>query len=459
MSEIGKVFVVDTSVIMHDPNSPIILADKDNTAIIPLSVLEELDNFKGANNGKGYYAREFFRSFDELRKKGSLSSGVKTGLGGTVCVNTDEIRRFRDGMGKTNDNRIILLAMKLQSKFPGIKIVSKDRALRIKAEALKVASEDYENDRVVQKIDELYSGFIPIHLSPSRDYIISEIYKQEISANEVGKDVDISLLIANQCCELISSDNKKTALAIFKKDEGKFVVVHKPKAFDPDKQKVIPINNEQCFAYAMVMDPTLTLITFWGKAGTGKTLIALLAANDLTDSGYDQILVYRPNIEVGQQMGFLPGDIKEKFQPFMYPILDNLSRILGRLIKPSKKKDTREMKKGNFDIIAEYLENELIVIEPINFIRGRSLHGKIVIVDECQNLTPHEVKTLITRAGKDTKVILTGDPTQIDNPYVDFASNGLSHVIQRFKGQNCFGNILLRKGERSALAELASNIL
>ena len=174
---------------------------------------------------------------------------------------------------------------------------------------------------------------------------------------------------------------------------------------------------------------------------------------------YDQILVYRPNIEVGQQMGFLPGDIKDKFQPFMYPILDNLARILGKPQKSGKQKNMGEQKKGNFDMVNEYLESELIVVEPINFIRGRSLHNKIVIVDECQNLTPHEVKTLITRAGVDTKVILTGDPTQIDNPYVDFASNGLSHVIVRFMGQQCFGNILLVKGERSPLSELASNIL
>jgi len=452
----GKIFIVDTSVIMHDPQAPIILADKDNVAVIPLPVLEELEHFKIEGNGKGFNAREAFRILDELRKKGALSTGVRTELGGEVVVSTMEIKKFPDGMAKTNDNRIILTAQKLKNKDQHVKIVSKDRALRIKAEALDVESEDYENDKVVRKVDELYSGFTKIDLTPTTDFVISQIYKGPISANEI-RGLDISVLHPNQCCEFVSTE-KKIALAIFKKEGGKFFKVHKPK--DLADKKVGPINNEQAFASALMFDEELSIITLFGKAGTGKTLMALSVACELVGTDkYDQILVYRPNIEVGQQMGFLPGDIEEKFQPFMYPILDNLARILGKPSKSGKKSSMTEQKRGNFDLVNEYLENEMIVIEPINFIRGRSLHNKIVIVDECQNLTPHEVKTLITRAGLDTKVILTGDPTQIDNPYVDFASNGLSHVIVRFIGQQCFGNILLVKGERSPLSELASNIL
>ncbi|MBN1326155.1 PhoH family protein [Candidatus Falkowbacteria bacterium] len=451
----GKVFIVDTSVIMHDPQAPIILADKDNLAVIPLPVLEELEHFKVEGNGKGFNAREAFRILDELRKKGALSTGVKTELGGEVVVSTTEIKRFPDGMARTNDNRIILTAQKMKHKNPQVKIVSKDRALRIKAEALGIESEDYENDKVVRKVEELYSGFTKINLTSTTDFVISQIYKAPVSVNEI-RGLDLSALHPNQCCEFVSAEGK-TALAIFKKEGGKFFRVHKPKDY-PDK-KVGPINNEQAFASALINDEELSIITLFGKAGTGKTLMALSVACDLVGEKYDQILVYRPNIEVGQQMGFLPGDIEEKFQPFMYPILDNLARILGKPTKMGKKTGTADQKRGNFDLASEYLENELIVIEPINFIRGRSLHSKIVIVDECQNLTPHEVKTLITRAGMDTKVILTGDPTQIDNPYVDFASNGLSHVIVRFIGQQCFGNILLIKGERSPLSELASNIL
>lgn len=452
----GKVFIVDTSVIMHDPQSPIILADKDNVAVVPLPVLEELEHFKIMGNGKGFNAREAFRILDELRKRGSLSTGVKTDMGGEVVVSTFEIKKFPDGMAKTNDNRIILTALKLQKKDSRVKVVSKDRALRIKAEAMGVESEDYENDKVVRQVEELYSGFKQIKLSSPNDFVISRIYQGPISANAIS-GLDLSTLYPNQCIEFVSSDSK-TALAIFKKQDGKFLKVHKPKDY-PDK-KVWPINNEQAFANALINDENISIVTLFGKAGTGKTLMALSVACDLVGTEkYDQILVYRPNIEVGQQMGFLPGDIKDKFQPFMYPILDNLARILGKPQKSGKQKGMGEQKKGNFDLVNEYLESELIVIEPINFIRGRSLHNKIVIVDECQNLTPHEVKTLITRAGLDTKVILTGDPTQIDNPYVDFASNGLSHVIVRFMGQQCFGNILLVKGERSPLSELASNIL
>ncbi len=303
---------------------------------------------------------------------------------------------------------------------------------------------------------DLYSGFAEINLKSEQTGLLDKIYIDGfLDAGLLDGAVRLGELYPNQCCRI--NFDKKCVLALYKKKDGRFNLARKEKDFQG--REIKPINEEQAFAYALLSDPQIELVTLVGKAGTGKTLMSLLAGYGQLEKLYEQLLIYRPNIELGQKLGFLPGEKNEKFALWMPPVLDNLNLIVKEDKKKISQKYKMSEKDGNFSRVKELIYEGFIDIEPINYIRGRSLHQKFVIVDEAQNFDKHEIKTIITRAGKNTKMVLTGDISQIDNHKVDARSNGLSHVINRFKGQEFFGHIILRKSERSPLAELAANLL
>lgn len=309
---------------------------------------------------------------------------------------------------------------------------------------------------------DLYSGLAEINLRAEHAGFFEKIYKDKfLEAVLFENIVRLSEISANQCCRICL--DKKCFLAIYKKKESRFVLIKKEKEFD--EKEIRPINEEQAFAYALLTDPQIQLVTLVGKAGTGKTLMSVLAGYkqiDNENTSYGQMLIYRPNIELGQKLGFLPGEKEHKFAPWMPPVLDALNLMAeGKAFRKhaGRAHERRSEKMGDFNFIDEVMEAGLIDIEPINYIRGRSLHGKFVIIDEAQNFGQHEIKTIVTRAGNKTKMVLTGDLSQVDNPKLDARSNGLAHVIKKFKGQEIFGHIVLQKSERSLLGGLAADLL
>ena len=393
--------------------------------------------------------------------------GVSLPSGGKLIIDYNGVgfNKLPVGLERVNDNRIITIAKMWQKKETerDVVIITKDINLRLKASACGIKAEDYLSDKKIKKAEDLYSGVVEICLPIKKEFMVERWYKEfKIPFVEIGEEIkrEREKLLFNQCCLIKThriSGSERVMLALYK---GKyFKVIQRMSKNCREKGKIIPLNIEQDFAYGLLMDDEIELVTLVGKAGTGKTLIALLAGYHLLEEKYEQILVYRPNIELGNPLGFLPGDRKEKFEPWTYPIIDNLKIILA----PEGQKDytgkKKEHKSKNFDIVGEFLESGLISIEPINYIRGRSLHNCFVIIDEAQNLTPHAIKSVITRAGSRTKMVLTGDIYQIDNPYLDSTSNGLSYVVEKMKGQATFGHITLRKSERSRLAEMAANLL
>lgn len=453
-----KVFVLDTSVLVHDPN--VVENLGDNIVVIPIWVIEELDKLKREPD-VGSNARLASRGLDEYRKKGFLTDGVATNNRGTVFVNYsgDDFSVLPIGLEHNNDNRIIVVAKKWQDKNPShaVTVVSKDVNLRLKANSCGIASDDYLFDKNISSPDELYSGTKLVDVSNSELDIVGGLKERpqeavKLSSIEIHENSD---LLPNQCC-ILKNSKEKIALAIFKNLQSAFFSVRANFPQVP-KESVHPINDEQWLAYALLMDQSISLVTLVGAPGSGKTLISLLAGYHQLETRYSQILVYRPHIELGKSLGYLPGTIQEKFQPWMHPISDNFNLILRTPIKNPKGASKSEKKE---EVSAyDFMDRNLLEISPITFIRGRSIHQKFVIIDEAQNLTPHEVKTIITRIGQDSKIVLTGDPSQIDKPFLDSVSNGLSYVVQRFAGQEIYGHITMKKTERSKLAELAARLL
>lgn len=462
----GKnVYFIDTSVIMHNPIVVEKLSSDGNVVVLSIYVLAELDAAKKFQDEKGVNARTIARLLDEYRSQGSLVSGVKTKSGGVIVVdhNGDDkaFKKRMAGLEKTNDNRIIDTALRWKNesegKYKKIALVSKDINLRVKANAFGIDSENYESDKSIAKLDELYSGFADISLETS-DFL--RLLNQNGSFSvDVLSGLDLAktgILMPNQCLEINASE--KTALAIFKKSQGVFTLVKKPFRTSLEEEKnlsVKPRNNEQAFAFKLLMDQTISLIALSGKAGTGKTLFALLAAFEQLGAPYKGIEVYRPNEEIGNKLGALPGDVSEKFGPWTKPIFDNLKLVLRNGNNDGK----RQVGKGHRITMDYLIRSGQFDIMPINFIRGRSINDTFVIIDEAQNLSPHEIKTILTRAGEGTKMVLTGDCSQIDTPYLDPVSNGLSYAIERFKGQDVFGTLTLQHGERSHLSELAAKLM
>jgi len=435
---IAKIFVLDTNVILHDATC--IHHFEDNEVVIPISVLEELDQFKRGNEQIHFNARDFLRSLDDL-STGSDDSELKEGDGKIrVVVNhnwhPDVEASFQDDCP---DHRIINCAYKLHIDNPDreIILVTKDTNMRLKSRSLGLSAEDYSRDSI-EDVSQVYTG--------SR--LIEDVDSKEIDVLYASSGVDggeINCLIDPMANEnFILRNGQKSILATFDPFDNKVVRVDKPSSYG-----IKPRNAEQSFALHMLMDNRIQLVSLSGKAGTGKTLLALAAALELR-SEYRQIFLARPIVPLSNRdLGFLPGDIQSKLDPYMQPLFDNLSVIRHQF----KSNDKRSIK------IDELLEQNKLLITPLTYIRGRSLQKSFFIVDEAQNLTPHEVKTVITRAGEGTKVVFTGDIHQIDHPYLDKRSNGLTYLISRMKGQDVFAHITLEKGERSELAELASNLL
>ncbi len=437
-----KNYVLDTNVLLHDPQA--ILKFSDNIVVLPLTVIEEIDRFKKDQSETGRNARQISRMMDNFRTQGKLVDGVPLDNGGLLKVEIykQELMQnlppeLRDDRG---DNKILAVAKELHDTIPDCPVVfvTKDINLRIKADTIGLKTEDYQNDKI--PVEELYTGSSEITVSGQE---IDTFYEQGFLTLETE-------LFANQGVTLIDESNPShTALARFNSASGQLVpLLRTPKE---GVWGIHPRNREQQFAFDLLLNDDIQLVSLVGKAGTGKTLLAIAAGllKTADEGAYNRLLVSRPVFPMGRDLGFLPGDIEEKLSPWMQPIFDNVELLLSSYDEVGKRK------RG----YRELIDLGLMEIEPLTYIRGRSIPKQYMIVDEAQNLTPHEIKTIITRAGEGTKIILTGDPYQIDNPYVDSSSNGLTYSVERLKGNSISGHTTLSKGERSALAELAANLL
>jgi len=437
-----KIFFLDTNVILHKYKA--IFSFEENDVFIPIIVLEEIDNFKKGNNEINFHAREFTRELDKIVENKSFYEGVELGEGlGKLYIITG--KPFSETLSEsfseiTPDHKILAICEYVKNKYKARKVVliSKDINLRMKAKSLDINAEDYKAD-TVKNVSELNKNIITIE-NFNTD-IINKIYE-----NKGGIDADDFNL--NQELKghryFILKNGSKSVLAHYNPITKKITHVNKRHTFG-----IEPRNAEQTFALDALMDKDVQLVSLMGKAGTGKTLLALAAALAQNDD-FEQILLARPIVPLSNRdLGFLPGDIKDKIGPYMQPLFDNLN-----VIKHQFKAQSSEFMK-----IEEMLTNEKLVISPLAYIRGRSLSKVFFIIDEAQNLTPLEVKTIITRAGEGTKIVFTGDIQQIDSPYLDSKSNGLSVLSHKMRGQDIFALINLVKGERSYLAELASDIL
>ncbi|TLM67229.1 MAG: PhoH family protein [Deltaproteobacteria bacterium] len=436
-----KVYVLDTNVLLHDPQA--LFRFEENDLVIPMTVIEEVDRFKKDLSEIGRNARQLSRLLDGLREKAKLVDGVQLENGGTLRValySEGDLKHLPPELRYDHgDNRILAVAVELREKCAcPVIFVTKDTNLRIKADVIGLPAEDYESDKI--SIDELYSGTAEVVVDGAE---IDRFYAQGYL------DLETELL-ANQCLTLVDRNNPShTALGRYSRNLRRAVpLLRAPKE---GIWGIHPRNREQQFAIDILLNEEIQLVTLVGKAGTGKTLLAIAAGLlKSTDEGhYNRLLVSRPVFPLGRDLGFLPGDIKEKLSPWMQPIFDNVELLLGAVEERGKRK--RGYK--------ELVDLGILEIEALTYIRGRSIPKQYMIVDEAQNLTPHEIKTIITRAGEGTKIVLTGDPYQIDNPYVDSASNGLTYVVEKFKSQEIAGHVTLTKGERSNLAELAANLL
>lgn len=433
-------FVLDTNVLIHDPTA--IHQFEDSNVIIPLKVLEEIDKFKRELSERGRNARHVSRMLDELRKKGRLSDGVELEHGGTLkVIFADPDDPF--AIKLSADDLILKMAQTVQMTEPGNKctVVSKDINLRLKADALGLEAEDYENGKRKNQ-DEIYSGQTVL----DADSEAISFFAREGHAVVHGMDD----LYANQYVTLQNpQDPKQTMLGRYDLETHRIVKL----LTIGENASITPRNREQRFAMDALLNDKIKLITLCGKAGTGKTLLAIAAGYHqvMETKFYKRLLVSRPVFPMGKDLGYLPGTVEEKLDPWMQPIHDALA-----LIVHSRTGNTAAQNKKGGDLLAS---NPLIDVEPLTYIRGRSIPNQFMIVDEAQNLTPLEVKTVITRAGHDTKIILTGDLYQIDNPYVDSLSNGLSAVVEKFKDEGLTAHMLLTEGVRSEIAELAANLL
>lgn len=437
-----KIFVLDTNVILHD--SSCIYQFKDHNIVLPITVLEELDSFKKGNDSLNFHAREFVRTLDKLSGDKIFNGGMKIAENlGKITIKLEQKLHPDVAMnfsGSKPDHLILNTAYWVSKENQNNEaiLVSKDVNLRMKAKAIGIKAEDYKTDHV-KDISDLYTGKRLVEDFDNKK--IESLYKLpfELELNEVELHPK---LIPNEY--LILKNGQKSVLVTNDSTSQKIKRVEKRAVYG-----INPRNAEQIFALNALTNPNIKLVSLSGKAGTGKTLLALAAALE-TRKNYRQIFISRPIVPLSNKdIGFLPGDIQSKIGPYMQPLYDNLGVIQNQYL-PTDQKHIR---------VKELLDEEKLVITPLSYIRGRSLVKVYFIVDEAQNLTPHEVKTIITRAGEGTKMVFTGDIFQIDHPYLDTQSNGLSYLIEKMQGQEVYAHIDLVKGERSELAELASNLL
>ncbi|GAB4262036.1 PhoH family protein [Thermincola ferriacetica] len=446
-----KIFIIDTNVLLHDPLA--ITKFQDNDVVIPLVAIEEMDNQKRRQDEVGRNARRVARLIDELRGKGKIYEGVPTEKGGTIKVelNHQHFDKLCAGLERSkSDNRILAVALAYKEEFPDkqVILVTKDTYLRIKADVCGVNSEDYKTDKV--NLDELYTGIKEVQVKPE---LIDQFYSKNILPWEEE-------LFPNQFVYLTDEyGSSKSALTRYNPAKKALV----PLLFaNTDAWGIKARNKEQRFAMELLMDDHVSLVTLVGQAGTGKTLLAVAAGLQkvIEEGVYRKLLITRPVIPLGNDIGFLPGDKDEKMRPWMSPIYDNLEYIFGQGRDMKKEKEFDKPKGNNIDSLIQYFKDKgQLELEALTYIRGRTIPRQYLIVDEAQNLTPHEVKTILTRAGEGTKVVLTGDPQQIDHPYLDSSSNGLTYVVDKFKGIGLAGHVTFVKGERSELAQTAAEII
>jgi PhoH-like ATPase len=432
-----KTFVLDTNVLLHDPDA--IFSFQDNKVVIPMTVIEELDSFKKLNDERGRSARLISRSLDSLRTKGKLSEGVKIKNSGLLKIemNHHDADLPSDFAGQKSDNQILSIALSLKQKGEKVIFITKDINLRIKSEILNIETQDYEKSKI--KIDELYTGWREIIVPASK---IDQFYKTEKLSLKQDFYPNEFIILKDE------SGSSKSALTKYsKKNNALTPIFHQ----NSTPWGLKPLNTEQKFAMELLLCNEISLVTLIGLPGAGKTILALACGLQKTveERYFRKLYIARPIIPMGRDIGFLPGSKEEKLGAWMGAINDNLEFL---------------MDKGHSDVKTEEKIDYLfsagqIEVDSLTYIRGRSLPQQYIIIDDAQNLTPHEVKTITSRAGNGTKIVLTGDPYQIDNPYLDASSNGLTYLVERFKGQELFGHITFSKSERSNLAALSSELL
>lgn len=434
-----KNYVLDTNVLLHDPQS--LFSFQENTVLIPIEVIEEIDRFKRDGSDRGQHARTVSRQLDALRALGQLSEGVSLPAGGRLRI------LLHNGNGKLSDNigggtvddRLVALTHDIQAADPETPtiLVTKDINLRIKADALGLQAEDYETDHI--RPQDLYTG--AFELPVESDALAEFRARGEMALNGSGPHNP------NEYCTLTDRTNtKRAALARVDGSGSRLLPILE---YRDGVWGIRPKNREQHFAFDALLDERIRLVTLMGKAGTGKTLLTLAAAlrKTVQDRDYRRLIVARPTVPMGRELGYLPGTLQEKLEPWMQPIHDALEMLSDLNMGNDHRRTSDLVRTGT------------IVVEALSYIRGRNIANQFIIVDEAQNLTPLEVKTIVTRMGHGSKIVLTGDPSQIDNPYVDFSSNGFNYVVSRFRAQPIAAHIELQKGERSQLAELAANLL
>ncbi|HEX8325670.1 MAG TPA: PhoH family protein [Tepidisphaeraceae bacterium] len=454
VKSLPKTFVLDTNILLHNPNAMFMLAD--NEVIIPFDVLEELDTFKTNSDDLGRSARTAIRHLDGLREQGNLHDGIPIAqTGGTVrVVMAGDITQCPMMNVNSPDNRILCSAYTLQQQGKRVVFITKDINARIKADSMGVSAEDFEATKI--DFDKLYSGWREIEVEADQ---FDTLYTQKQLILDLEKP-----LLANEFVLLRDAANADhTAVARFKTDVGALVPLR------PRRGPVFGIthrNLEQQMALDLLLDDSIRLVSLIGSAGTGKTLLALAAGMHkvLNEQSYVKLLCARPIMPLGRDIGYLPGDKDDKLRNWMQPIFDNMSYLLSNRTATDNQ-DTPDKAKSHAALqnveqrMQALVDGGQVVMEPLTYIRGRSIPHQFMIVDESQNLTPHEVKTIASRVGEGTKLVLTGDATQIDNPYLDSSSNGLSYLVERLKGKGIVGHITLAKSERSELASLVTEIL
>jgi PhoH-like ATPase len=431
----GRSFILDTNVLLHDADS--LSAFEENNVILTVDVLEELDRFKRGNDEKARNARRVIRTIDSLRDGSPLSKGVSMPGGGKLYVTVKSYTDYLPkGMDKSiPDNRILAAACALEKAGADIKFVTKDINARVKADAMGIPADDFLRSRV--NFDELFTGWCE-HDVPGD--VIDSFYKGSPTALDVELFPNQGVLLRDE------ANPKHTARGIYRHDSG---LVEPFQHGDSHPWGLSPRNVQQQFAMELLLRQDIRLVTMLGMAGTGKTLLALAAGLQLVaeEKRYRRIMVSRPIMPLGKDIGYLPGSKDEKMTSWMQPVSDNLQYLVDPKMEQTGDK-------------VQYLyDTGIVEVEAVTYIRGRSLPKLFIIIDEAQNLTPHEIKTVVSRAGEDTKVVLTGDAYQIDNPYLDASSNGLTYVVERFRDQSIHGHITLAKSERSELASLAAELL
>ena len=435
-----KTFVLDTNVLLFDPSS--INKFSNNKIFIPLVVVEELDRFKRDQNENGRNARHFARMVDEYREEGSLVKGVNLPSGGTLQISIlREPATKHAGIDLSiNDNLILANCLYLLEQKEHPVLITKDINLRLKADALGLEAQDYETSEIT--IDELYSGQRSFAVDAQRLNEFEQSRFLELSPEEQKEFYPNEYLIIHE-----HNNPNHRQLGRFYERKGGIVPLIKSRE---GVWGVHPKNMEQQFALDALLNEEIKMVSLVGKAGTGKTLLAIAAGLEcaIAQQNYSRVLVSRPIVPMGRDLGFLPGDVNEKLGPWMQPIFDNIDFLFGNQ-RANNQSTTWD----------ELINQGLLHVEPLTYIRGRSLPNQYMIVDEAQNLTPHEIKTIITRAGEGTKIVLTGDSEQIDNPYLDSINNGLVYCIDRLKGEGIVAHTKLQQGERSPLSEIASELL